>query len=325
VCGESTELPTLRLGRCLSSTHIHDGRSSAPSRPCRLAIPVLSGEALPTSELSGRPVTPGSSWQPSDRRIEDGYFVETGQHVRRITIDRPDRMNSLSIALQDGLVSEFLAYSADPELRVLVLTATGTRAFCSGADLKEAHTRPDNRFKNPMDQPGRSLHEVVAETYKPTIAVLNGAAVGGGLELALSCDIRLATPEARLGLPEAKVGMGGIYGSVVLPRHVPVGIALEMMYTGEYITAEQAAHWGLVNQVHPAAELAAAGLALALKIAGNAPLTVRRMKETALKGLSMPVSAALRMNVGPNPYESEDREEGVRAFIEHRPAAWKGR
>jgi enoyl-CoA hydratase len=274
--------------------------------------------------LAPRP-TSDPAWHPEDKRVEDGYFVETSRHVRRVTIDRQERMNSLSVSLQDGLIREFLAYTDDPQLRVLLLTATGTRAFCSGADLKELHARAGQPFKSPMEQPRRLLYEVLGETYKPTIALLNGAAVGGGFELALACDIRLATPDALLGLPEAKIGLGGIYGSVVLPRHIPVGIALEMMYTGDYVTAEQAVSWGLVNHVHPASELSAAGVALALKIASNAPLTVRRMKEMALKGLSMPVSAALRMNVGPNPYESEDREEGVRAFVEHRPAVWKGR
>jgi enoyl-CoA hydratase len=176
-----------------------------------------------------------------------------------------------------------------------------------------------------MDTTRRLPFEVIASTYKPTIAVLNGAAIGGGLELALACDLRLAVAGAQLGLPEAKIGMGAIFGSVVLPRHIPTCIALEMMYTGEYISAEDAARWGLVNHVCAPEDLAGEAMALAQKIAANAPISTRRMKEMALKGLDLPVATALRLDVGPNPYEAEDRAEGIAAFLEKRPPRWSGR
>jgi enoyl-CoA hydratase len=266
-------------------------------------------------------------WAGEERRDGDGYFVETSGHVRRVTMHRPDSMNALSPTLQSGLIEEFLLFGEDPELRVLVLTASGTRAFCPGFDLKQAGARDqaNQRFRGPMKQAQRLLFEVIGETQKPTIAALNGVAIGAGLEMALACDLRLAAEGARVGLPEARIGMGAVYGSVVLPRHIPLGIALEMMYTGDYITAEQAAVWGLVNHVYAADQLAAAAMTLAARIAANAPITVRRMKEMAFKGLTLPISAALRLDVGPDPYGAQDRIEGIRAFLEKRPPQWTGR
>lgn len=166
-------------------------------------------------------------------------------------LDRPERLNALSTALWDALIEAFLDAQADPDVRVVVVAGAGERAFCSGFDLKDAQQRDaeGKPFRGPMDQAKRLLFEVVHETGKPTIAAVNGVAAGAGCELALACDIRCASPNARFALPEAKVGMGGIYGSVVLPRVIPVCIALEMMYPGDFLPAAEARHWGLVNRV----------------------------------------------------------------------------
>lgn len=292
------------MGQVISDEHGKDARTFGEEDPGGAAI---------------------TDWAVEEHRVAEGWYVETGEHIRRITIDRPDRMNSLSRTLQAGLAEEFLRYGEEPELRVLVLTATGDRAFCPGADLKELDSSPGRRFRGPMNQPSRLLFEVMAETYKPTIAALNGVTMGGGLEMALACDLRYAAETARLGLPEAKIGMGAVYGSVVLPRHLPPGIALEMMFTGEPLTAYAAERWGLVNQVFPSARLQFETLRIAKQIAENAPITIRRMKEMALKGLPLPIPTALRLDVGPSPYEAEDRQEGIRAFLEKRKPRWSGR
>jgi enoyl-CoA hydratase len=171
----------------------------------------------------------------------------------------------------------------------------------------------------------RSVFEVALETKKPLIAALNGTAVAGGFELSLACDLRITHPDAMFGLPEAKIGMGANFSSVVLPRLIAPCIALEMLMTGDSITAEQAYGYGLLNRIVPRDQVLPESLALADKIADNAPLSVRRMKATAWRGLDMPVAAALRLDLGANPYLSEDRKEGIKARLEKRKPVWQGR
>jgi len=225
------------------------------------------------------------------------------------------------------LTEEFLSGAEDPEVRAIVLTGTGDAAFCAGADLKEMRERDSEggRFRPPMSQPERNLFEVVTENHKPVIAALNGSAVAGGFELALACDIRIAAPDIQFGLPEAKIGMGANFGSVVLPKRIPVGIAMELLFTGDYFGSEQAERWGLVNRVVPRSDVLPEAMRLAERIAANAPLSIRRMKEMAVKGLELPLWTALRLDVGPNPYLSEDRKEGIRARLEGRAPQWSGR
>jgi enoyl-CoA hydratase len=260
------------------------------------------------------------------QRRDSGLIVETRGHIRMLTLDRPERRNALSSAVQADLVEELLSCAEDGDVRAVVLTGNGS-AFCAGFDLKEirAADQRGERFRPPMNRPSRSLFEVVTETPVPIVAALNGAAVAGGFELALACDLRIAAPGIPMGLPEATIGMGANFGSVVLPKRIPMGIALEMLYTGEYVTSEVAAQWGLVNRIVPADDVLPTALALAERIAANAPISVRRMKETAVKGLELPLWQALRLDVGPNPYLSDDRREGIAAYLEKRPPNWAGR
>ena len=258
---------------------------------------------------------------------EPELLTETAGTIRVLTINRPERSNSLSRSLQGLLVEELLRAGEDPNVRVIVLTGSGDRVFCAGADLKEiaANDAAGRPFRPPMGHPERQLFEVVTETFKPTIAALNGSAVAGGFELALACDIRIAVEGISLGLPEARIGMGANFGSVVLPKRIPLGIALEMLFTADYFGTEVAERWGLLNRVVPAADLMPETMKLAARIAANAPLSIRSMKEKAIKGLELPLWSALRLDVGPNPYLSEDRREGIRARLEKRTPEWKGR
>ena len=259
-------------------------------------------------------------------RHDSGLIVETHGHVRVLTLDRPERRNALATPLQGDLIEELLTCAEDGDVRAIVLTGNGP-AFCAGFDLKEMREgdQRGERFRPPMDRPTRSLFEVVSETPVPIVAALNGAAVAGGFELALACDLRVAARGIKLGLPEATIGMGANFGSVVLPKRIPMGIALEMLLTGEYVTAEDAERWGLLNRVVDADDVLPTAMRLAERIAANAPIFVRRMKETAVKGLELPLWQALRLDVGPNPYLSEDRVEGIAAYLEKRPPNWTGR
>jgi enoyl-CoA hydratase len=260
------------------------------------------------------------------QRRKSGLVVENRGHVRVLTLDRPERRNALSSALQADLVEELLDCAQYDGVRAIVLTGNGP-AFCAGFDLKEIRER-DQRgepFRPPMNRPGRSLFEVVTETPVPIVAALQGHAVAGGFELALACDLRVAAPGIKLGLPEATIGMGANFGSVVLPKRIPMGIALEMLLTGEYVSSEDAERWGLVNRIVDTDDVLPTALRLAERIAANAPISVRRMKETAVKGLELPLWQALRLDVGPNPYLSEDRKEGIAAYLDKRPPNWSGR
>ncbi len=257
---------------------------------------------------------------------EDVLYEQKGA-VAYVTLNRPERMNALGPGVKAGLVTAFNKVRQDPTVRVAVVTGAGDKAFCAGADLKERAARKAPTVDPamcPLDELPRS-DTVIMETYKPVIAAVNGYALAGGCELALACDIRLASENAVFGFTEATRGMGANFASVMLQYVVPRGIAMQMLFTGEHITAQDALKYGLVNQVVSHSELMPAASALAEKIGKNAPITLRRMKELAVKSLGMPLAAALRMGPGPSPYEREDSLEGARAFAQKRPPSWKGR
>lgn len=252
---------------------------------------------------------------------------EIRDRIAYITIDREEALNTLSPEVRRGLIESFADASANDDVWVVVVTGTGPKAFCAGGDLKRnnKNTQANQRHVQPFTGPDRNVFEVVLETYKPTIAALNGLAYGGGLELAMACDIRIAADHVRLALPEAKTGMGCTFGSVMLPRLVPHGIAMQMLYTAKPLTAQEALHWGLVNMVVPQAEFTDAVETFARGLLENAPLTLRRYKHMAVKGWDLPIHNALRLDAGPNPYHSEDKKEGVRAFVEKRKPRWQAK
>lgn len=252
---------------------------------------------------------------------------ETRDHVAYLRLNRPERRNALNSELITSLLETLDSIVADDDIWTVVLTGTGDRAFCAGGDLKEFDelAAAGKQIPVPMQGVERNLYEALLDLPKPTIAVLNGAAVAGGFELALACDLRIASDHVTLGMPEAKIGMGANFATVILPRVVPRAVAYELLYTGDYIDADRGRELGLINRVFPRDRLEDEAEAFVRSIVANAPLSLRRYKEMVGKGWELPVSAALRLNAGPNPYTSEDRAEGIRARLEKRPPQWRGR
>jgi crotonobetainyl-CoA hydratase len=250
-------------------------------------------------------------------------------HVARVTIDRPDRMNAVDEETADELDSIWQQVEADNDIRVVVLTGSGEKAFCAGADMKAggdtrsgleywAHARPDGFGGLPLR---KSLHV-------PVIARVNGLAVGGGFELVLGCDIVVASENASFGLPEARVGRMPLDGGMLqLPRMIPQKIAMGMLLTGNRITATEAMSYGLVNEVAAPAELDEAVDGWITQILKCAPLSVKAIKECVKETSDLPLDQAKSMRL-PSlvaALQSDDADEGPRAFREKREPDWKGR
>lgn len=256
------------------------------------------------------------------------YAVQ--DRVAIITLNRPDRMNTLGGSMKPDLACAFFEWArADPQVRCVVLTGTGERAFCAGADIKEragnTPTAPEY-FVN--QQRTHDLFSQLAAFEKPVIAALNGVALGGGLELALCADIRIAAEHARLGLPEVKLGViPAAGGTQRLTRLVGASKAKELVFTSAHLTAAEAMGLGLVSHVVPAAELMAHALDMARRIAAQPPLAVQFAKQAIDLGADVGIHAALQYErfAAAMIIDSEDRREGMQAFVEKRTPQFRGR
>ncbi|MGE5595297.1 MAG: enoyl-CoA hydratase-related protein [Hyphomicrobiales bacterium] len=257
---------------------------------------------------------------------------EIKDHVAYVTITRPEVMNALHAPANHELSGVWDQFAADDEAWVAVLTGEGERAFSAGNDLKytaEMSRLPADQRPN-LGMPAGGFGGLTSrfDLFKPIIARVNGFALGGGLELALACDIIIAAEHAELGLPEPRRGLiAGALGVHRLPRQLPLKVAMGYMLTGRHMTAKRAYEVGLVNEVVPLSELDAAVDAYVQDILRCAPLSVRATKEAAMKGLDMSLPDA---NVARYEWEmrrrrSEDAIEGPRAFAEKRAPNWTGR
>ena len=244
--------------------------------------------------------------------------------VAVVTIRRPEARNALHLPAHLEMDAAWRTFEEDQGAWVAILTGEGDKAFCAGADLKQTNPQPYFMTLKPGGFGGLTERFGMV---KPVIAAVNGVALGGGLELALACDIIVAAEHARFGLPEPRVGFtasdGGIHRIV---RQMPLKVAMGLLLTGTAMMAAEAHRWGLVNEVVPAADLLAAAHRWADAILECAPLSVRASKQAALEGLGLPLPDAInrRYEYMLRQAASQDSREGPRAFAEKRKPVWRG-
>jgi crotonobetainyl-CoA hydratase len=254
--------------------------------------------------------------------------VERRGAILEVTIDRP-KANAIDAATSRIMGDVFASFRDDPELRVAILTAAGEKFFCPGWDLKAAAAgeSPDSDygvggFGGLQELPGLN---------KPVIAAVNGLAFGGGFEIMISADIIIAAEHATFALPEINSGTLADAATIKLPRRIPYHVAMEMLFTGRRFDAQEAKHWGIVNEVVPAADLMPRARAIAEQLAEGPPLVFAAIKETVRETSHLPIQQAFdmvtkrRLKTVDKLYSSEDQLEGARAFSEKRKPVWRGR
>jgi len=259
--------------------------------------------------------------------VFDNLLLAREGHSALVTINRPQVLNALDARTLAELGRAMEELRADASVRVVIVTGAGEKAFVAGADISElAALSPAQAQDHALL--GQRIFDTIEHLGKPVIAAINGFALGGGCELALSCSIRMASKTARLGQPEVKLGiLPGYGGSQRLTRLCGKGMAHELCLTGEMISAEEALRVGLVNHIYEPAELLPAAEAMAKKIIANAPLAVKFTMEAIERGVEMPLEEGLFLEATlfGVACATEDMREGTKAFLEKRPAAFQGK
>ncbi|MDQ2094821.1 carnitinyl-CoA dehydratase [Rhodalgimonas zhirmunskyi] len=254
--------------------------------------------------------------------------TERRGHVLEVTLDRP-KANAIDLATSRIMGEVFTEFRDDPDLRVAILTAAGEKFFCPGWDLKAA--AGGDAVDGDYGKGGFGGLQELRGLNKPVIAAVNGICCGGGLELALSADIILAADHASFALPEIRSGTVADAASVKLPKRIPYHIAMEMLMTGRWLDAEEAARWGMINHIYPAGELMAEARKMADLLAAGPPLVYAAIKEIVREAEDMKFQDAMnritksQFETVETLYRSEDQLEGARAFAEKRDPVWKGK
>jgi enoyl-CoA hydratase len=261
--------------------------------------------------------------KPNAPALPATFQYEKSRHVAIMTINRPEAHNAFTAEMLRAMDACFADFNEDDDLWVAILTARGEKAFCTGMDLKEAIP-----LLQSGDQMGYEDHtkRPMSDVFKPIIAAVNGYCIAGGMEFLQGTDLRIAAEHATFGLGEVRWGIIPTGGSHVrLPRQIPWAVAMEMLLTGQPISAQRAYDIGLVNKVVPAAKLIEEATALAETICKNGPLAVRTAKEIAVRALNLEPGFVLEKALGQRVIDSEDAREGPAAFAEKRAPKYRGR
>lgn len=250
---------------------------------------------------------------------------EVRRHVAYVTLNRPEAMNSLDPESSAQLAEIWHEVKTNPDIRVAVLTGTGPKSFCTGTDMKKAPPVTECMAATYL-RDGQPIIPHM-KMWKPIIAAINGYAVGGGLEMALACDLRIASSNAKFGLTEVKVAsLAGLNGTQALPRAIPQAVAMKLLLTGEMIGADEALRYGLISDVVAPEELMNLATTFAEKIASAAPLSVQATKQAVVMGLDMPLDQGIAFShlMWGVLRDTEDRKEGFKAFAEKREPQFTG-
>jgi len=257
----------------------------------------------------------------------ENLLLDKKDSIAYVTINRPKVLNALNSATMGELRSVFAQLKDDDEIRVVILTGAGEKSFVAGADIGELQKNNPVEAKTYTHR-GQAVLDLIENLGKPVIACINGFALGGGCEIAMACTMRLASENAKLGQPEVKLGIiPGYGGTQRLPRLVGKGIAMQLLLTGEMISAQEAQRIGLVNEVVPATQLVSRAEAIAQSIIKNAPLAIQYCLEAVNHGTEMTLQEGLYLEATLFAVScaTEDKKEGTTAFLEKRTANFSGK
>jgi len=252
---------------------------------------------------------------------------ETKNKIAYVTVNRPKVLNALNMATMEELRAAFTDIKGDAAVRVVIFTGSGEKAFIAGADIAEL-SKHDAISGKEYTHKGQSVLDLIENLGKPTIACINGFALGGGCELSMACTMRIASENAKLGQPEVKLGIiPGYGGTQRLPRLVGKGVAMQLVLTGEMISADEALRIGLVNEVTAPADLIPRAEAIAQKVIANAPLAIQYAMEAVNHGTELTLAEGLYLEATLFGVccATEDKSEGTKAFLEKRAAQFKGK
>jgi E-phenylitaconyl-CoA hydratase len=264
------------------------------------------------------------------RNLASPLDLQLIDRVAVLTFNRPEAMNAMDPEMFAAFRDALKRIAIDDQILVAIITAEGDRSFSTGSDLKKTFPPQESFAELAFGRPGADTMDIFAgiETPKPLIAAVNGIAVAGGLEIALFCDIRICSSNARFGLAEVRIGsIPGAGGTQRLPRAVGLSDAMLILLTGDQFDAAEALRMGLVSKVVERSELMNTAMSIANRIKANAPLSVRAIKRVVYEGLDMPLQNALKVEryVWGTLRNTEDRIEGRKAFAEKRPPIYKGK